>query len=85
MMRTVFVVAMVSMSMSDVRADKPVSEADAAKIRAATLQEWGCTGGKMEQETGASGLYEVDDAKCKGLQYDIKLDEDFKVILISSD
>ena len=84
MMRTVFVVAMVSMSMSDARADKPVSEADAAKIRT-TLQEWGCTGGKMEQETGASGLYEVDDAKCKGLQYDIKLDKDFKVILISSD
>ena len=84
MKRTLFVVAMVSMSMSHARADKPVSEADTAKIRA-TLQEWGCTGGKMEQETEASGLYEVDDAKCRGVQYDIKLDKDFKVILISRD
>lgn len=33
----------------------------------------------------ASGIYEVDDAKCHGGQYDIKLDKEFKVILISRD
>jgi hypothetical protein len=65
-------------------ADKEVSPADAEKIKAA-MQPWGCSGGKMEQETEASGIYEVDDAKCHGAQYDIKLDKEFKVILISRD
>jgi hypothetical protein len=65
-------------------ADKEVSPADAEKIKAA-MQPWGCTGGKMEQETEATGVYEVDDAKCHGAQYDIKLDKEFKVILISRD
>jgi hypothetical protein len=65
-------------------ADKPVSQADAEKIQAA-LKAWGCSGGKMEQETEATGVYEVDDAKCHGGQYDIKLDKDFKVIVITRD
>jgi hypothetical protein len=65
-------------------ADKPVSQADAEKIQA-TLKAWGCSGGKMEQETEATGVYEVDDAKCHGGQYDIKLDKDFKVIVITRD
>ena len=65
-------------------ADTPVSEADAAKIRA-TLQAWGCSGGKIEQETEASSVYEVDDAKCKDGQYDIKLDKEFKVISVTRD
>ena len=65
-------------------ADKPVSPAEAEKIKAA-LQLWGCSGGKIEQETEASGIYEVDDAKCHGAQYDIKLDKEFKVISITSD
>ena len=33
----------------------------------------------MERETEGSGYFEVDDAKCKGGQYDIKLDKDFNV------
>ena len=65
-------------------ADKPVSQADAEKIQAA-LKAWGCSGGKMEQENEATGVYEVDDAKCHGGQYDIKLDKDFKVIVITRD
>jgi hypothetical protein len=65
-------------------ADKPVSSAEAEKIQAA-LKVWGCSGGKMEQEAEASGVYEVDDAKCHGGQYDIKLDKSFKVISIISD
>jgi hypothetical protein len=39
----------------------------------------------MEKETEATSLYEVDDAKCRDGQYDIKLDKDFKVIVISRD
>ena len=78
-------VAFVAISMSTaVSANTPVSEADAQKIRA-TLQAWGCSGGKMEQETEGTGVYEVDDAKCKDGQYDIKLDKDFKVISITRD
>jgi hypothetical protein len=45
----------------------------------------GCSGGKMEKETEATGVYEVHDAKCKDGQYDIKLDKDFKVIVIARD
>ena len=83
MMRTL--VAFVVMSMSTaVLADTPVSEADAQKIRAA-LEAWGCSGGKLEQETEATSVYEVDDAKCKDGQYDIKLDKDFKIISITRD
>jgi hypothetical protein len=65
-------------------ADTPVSPAEAQKIKA-TLEAWGCLGGKMEKETEASGIYEVDDAKCKDGQYDIKLDQEFKVISITRD
>ena len=43
------------------------------------------TDGKMEKETEGSGLYEVDDAKCRDGQYDIKLDKDFKVIVMTRD
>jgi len=66
------------------QADTQVSPQEAEKIKQ-TLQEWGCSGGKMEKETEASGIYEVDDAKCHGEQYDIKLDKDFKVIVITRD
>jgi hypothetical protein len=65
-------------------ADTPVSPAEAEKIKA-TLQAWGCSGGKMEKETEGTGVYEVDDAKCRDGQYDIKLDQDFKVLVITRD
>ena len=65
-------------------ADKTVSSADAEKIQAA-LKAWGCSGGRMEQEAEATGVFEVDDAKCHGGQYDIKLDKDFNVIVITRD
>jgi hypothetical protein len=65
-------------------ADTPVTPAEAEKIKAA-LETWGCSGGKMEKETEATGVYEVDDAKCKDGQYDIKLDKDFKVIVLTRD
>ena len=43
------------------------------------------TGGKMEKGTEGSGLHEVDDAKCRDGQYDVKLDKDFKVIVMTRD
>jgi hypothetical protein len=76
--------AILSLSTAAALTDAPVSEADAQKIRA-TLQSWGCSGGKMEQETEGTGVYEVDDAKCHDGQYDINLDKEFKVISITRD
>jgi hypothetical protein len=51
----------------------------------AALTDWGCEGGTIEKETEATGVFEVDDAKCKGTQYDIKLDSAFKVISMTRD
>jgi hypothetical protein len=65
-------------------ADSKPSDAEAGKVKAA-LTEWGCEGGTIEKETEASGVFEVDDAKCKGAQYDIKLDGSFKIINITRD
>jgi len=65
-------------------ADSKPSDEEAAKIKA-TLTEWGCEGGVYEKETEASGVFEVDDAKCKGAQYDLKLDSEYKVISLSRD
>jgi hypothetical protein len=65
-------------------ADTPVTPAEGEKIKIA-LEALGCTGGKMEKESEGSGYFEVDDAKCKDGQYDIKLDKDFKVIVMTRD
>ena len=65
-------------------ADTAVTPAEAEKIKAA-LEAWGCSGGKMEKETEGSGYFEVDDAKCKSGQYDIKLDKDFNVTSMTRD
>lgn len=65
-------------------ADTPVTPAEAEKIKAA-LESFGCTGGKMEKETEGSGYFEVDDAKCRDGQFDIKLDKDFKLIAMTRD
>jgi hypothetical protein len=65
-------------------ADEKPSDEEAGKIKAA-LTEWGCEGGTYEKESEATGVYEVDDAKCKGMQYDIKLDSAYKVIAVTRD
>jgi hypothetical protein len=66
-------------------ADEKPSDAEAAKIKAA-LSTWGCEGGAYEKESEASGVFEVDDAKCKdGQQYDIKLDDKYMVLSITRD
>jgi hypothetical protein len=69
---------------SSALADAPVSPVEAEKIKAA-LEAVGCTGGKMERETEGSGVFEVDDAKCRDGQYDLKLDKDFKIIVMTRD
>lgn len=66
-------------------ADAKPTDAEAAKIKEA-LTAWGCEGGAYEKETEATGVFEIDDAKCKdGQQYDFKLDGSYKVIVITRD
>jgi hypothetical protein len=84
MLRLLAFLVTVVLSGTGVLADKPVTPPEAERIQA-TLKAWGCSGGTMEQETEATGVYEVDDAKCTDGQYDIKLDKDFKVISITRD
>ena len=63
--------------------DKP-SDAEAAKVKAA-LTEWGCEGGTVEKATEGTGVLEVNDAKCKGMQYDLKFDSAYKLISMTRD
>lgn len=65
-------------------ADGKVSDADAAKLKEA-IAAFGCSGGEMEHETEASGVYEVEDAKCKNGQFDFRIGKDFKVFAIIAD
>jgi hypothetical protein len=65
-------------------ADEKPSDDEAAKIKAA-LTEWGCEGGTYEKESEATGVFEIDDATCKGMQYDVKLDSAYKVVAITRD
>lgn len=58
------------------------SDADAKKI-AETLAKVGCKGGDYDHEK--SGIYEIDDAECEYGPYDIKLDEDFNILVMSRD
>ena len=64
--------------------DTPVSPAEAEKIKTA-LEAFGCTAGEMEKGESSVFAFEVDDAKCKDGEYDIKLDKDFKVIIMLRD
>ena len=65
-------------------ADAKLSDDEAQKATAAATA-YGCEGGKWEKEAEASGLYELDDAKCKDGAYDLKFDKDFKLLLMSRD
>lgn len=65
-------------------ADSKPSEEEAAKIKEA-LAGWGCEGGTYEKEAEATGVFEIDDTKCKGLQFDVKLDSEYKLITITRD
>jgi hypothetical protein len=84
MIRASILAIALALSGSVALADSPVSEGDSAKIKAA-LSAVGCEGGKYEQETEATGVFEVDDAKCKDGQFDFKLDKSFKITSKSAD
>ena len=63
-------------------AEIPVGPAEPEKIKA-TLEDFGCTGGKVEKEDYGYG---VDDVKCKdGQEYEFKLDPNFRLIVMTRD
>jgi Peptidase propeptide and YPEB domain len=62
--------------------DNKIPAAEVEKIEA-VLSELGCSGYE-EIEKEDQGIYEIDDAKCKMGTVDIKLDKDYKVMVISA-
>jgi hypothetical protein len=58
---------------------------DEAKKAVVAASAFGCEGGKWEKETEGSGVYELDDAKCKDGKFDLKFDKDFKLLNMTHD
>jgi hypothetical protein len=83
-MLRISMIAMMVVCASTALANTKPTEDEAAKIMAA-LAEWSCEGGTIEKETEATGVFEVDDAKCKGMQYDLKFDSAYKLINMTRD
>lgn len=85
MKRTLFAASIVFALSLPAFADMPLSE-DEQKQATAAAAAWGCEGGKWEKEAEASGVFELDDAKCKdGRIYDLKFDKDFKLRSMTTD
>jgi hypothetical protein len=61
--------------------DDNIPAAEMEKLKA-VLADLGCEDGESFKKE-SEGIYEIDDAKCKMGTMDIKLDKDFKVLLIS--
>ena len=62
--------------------EEMASPEEVSKV-AETLSKIGCTAPAVEKESDS--LYEIDDATCEIGQYDIKLNGDFKIIVMSID
>lgn len=76
--------AVVVFAVTPALADEDPSAEEVAKIKE-VIAGWGCEGGSFEKESEASGVFEAEDVKCKGGQYDFRLDKDFKVFVITAD
>ncbi|MCQ0987638.1 hypothetical protein [Jiella marina] len=62
--------------------EEMASAEEAQKVNE-TLAKIGCTAPAIEKESET--LYEIDDATCEIGQYDIKLNGDFKIVVMSLD
>lgn len=63
--------------------EKPSDEE--AKALTAAASAYGFTGGQLEKESEASGVFEINDAKGKDGQFDLKFDKDFKLLSVTKD
>ena len=69
-------VALLAIVTMPAKADRPVTDAERAKLMVAVVAQ-GCAGGKMEWDEDDRG-FEVEDAVCNdGLKYELKFDADF--------
>ncbi|NDW05076.1 hypothetical protein [Jiella pacifica] len=62
--------------------EEMASPEEVSKV-AETLSKIGCTAPAVEKES--DDLFEIDDATCEIGQYDIKLNGDYKIIVMSID
>ncbi|MDO9381594.1 MAG: hypothetical protein Q7T86_01905 [Hyphomicrobiaceae bacterium] len=84
MNRLIIAAAAVALFAAPAFADEKPSD-DEAKALTAAASALGCSGGQLEKESEASGVFEVNDAKCKDGQFDIKFDKDFKLLNLTKD
>lgn len=84
MKRMLAVAAVLAFCSSAALADEKPTDDEAAKIKEA-VAAWGCEGGTYEKESEGTGVFEAEDVKCKGGQYDFRLDKAFKVFVITAD
>ncbi|MGE0022509.1 MAG: hypothetical protein AB7S70_02635 [Hyphomicrobium sp.] len=84
MKRMLAVAAALAFCSSAALADDKPTDDEAAKIKEA-VAAWGCEGGTYEKESEGTGVFEAEDVKCKGGQYDFRLEKDFKVFVITKD
>lgn len=84
MKRIILAALGMAMCATPVFADEKVTDAEAAKIKAA-VAEWGCEGGTYEKESEGTGVLEAEDVKCKAGNYDFRLTADYKVFAITMD
>ena len=84
MKRLIIAAAAIAFFAAPAFADEKPS-ADETKALEAAASALGCSGGQLEKESEASGVFEVNDAKCKDGQFDIKFDKDFKLLSMTKD
>ena len=83
-MRMCVVVAGLMAFTAPALADAKLSD-DEAAAGVAAASAYGCEGGTWEKEDEGTGVYELDDAKCKDGAYDLKFDKDFKLNSMTRD
>ncbi len=85
MKRLALVSALLALIAAPALADDKLSDDDAKKAAAAAAA-WGCEGGTWEKESEGTGIFELDDAKCKdGKKYDLKFDKDYNLVNMTRD
>lgn len=84
MKRSLTAAIAVALASSLAVADEKPTQDEAAKIKE-VVAAWGCEGGTFEKESEGTGVFEAEDVKCKGGNYDFRLTKDYKVFAITMD
>lgn len=77
-MRSLVAIAVLVAAAGSAKADRPVTDAERAKLLPAIMAQ-GCSGGKLEWDED-DREFEVDDAVCDGRRYDLKFDGELRLI-----